>query len=51
MNGLRGETETLDKMRSRIEYDIDYIRNWSLHLDLIIMLRTLFVLVRNKNAY
>ncbi len=51
VNGLRGETETLDKMRSRIEYDIDYIRNWSLHLDLIIMLRTLFVLVRNKNVY
>lgn len=51
VNGLRGETETLDKMRSRIEYDIDYIRNWSLHLDLIIMLRTMIVLVRDKNAY
>lgn len=51
VNGLRGETETLDKMRSRIEYDIDYIRNWSLHLDLIIMLRTMLVLVRNRNAY
>lgn len=51
VNGLRGETETLDKMRSRIEYDIDYIRNWSLHLDLIIMLRTMLVLVRNKNTY
>lgn len=51
VNGLRGETETLDKMRCRIEYDIDYIRNWSLHLDIIIMLRTLLVVVRHKNAY
>lgn len=51
VNGLRGETSTLEKMRCRIEYDIDYIRNWSLHLDVLIMLRTLLVVVRNKNAY
>ncbi len=32
VNGLRGETETLDKMRARVQYDIDYMRNWSLML-------------------
>ena len=35
VNGLRGETETLDKMKARIDYDLDYLRNWSLRLDLI----------------
>src|SRR3569832_2178871 len=37
VNGLRGETETLDKMRARGQYDIDYMRNWSLVFDLMII--------------
>ncbi|NNM53085.1 MAG: undecaprenyl-phosphate glucose phosphotransferase [Pseudomonadales bacterium] len=51
VNGFRGETETLDKMRSRIELDLEYIRSWSMLLDLWIILRTAKELVRSKNAY
>lgn len=51
INGLRGETETIEKMRSRVEYDIDYIRNWSLYSDFVIILRTVFVVARDRNAY
>ncbi|MHB1351796.1 MAG: undecaprenyl-phosphate glucose phosphotransferase [Thiobacillus sp.] len=51
VNGLRGETETLDKMRARIQYDIDYMRNWSLMFDLMIIGKTLTVVWRDQNAY
>lgn len=43
VNGLRGETENIDKMRKRVEYDIWYIRNWSIGLDLKIIFRTIKV--------
>ena len=32
VNGYRGETETVEKMQRRVEYDLDYLRNWSLRL-------------------
>ena len=51
VNGYRGETETLEKMQRRIEYDLDYLRNWSLGLDLLIILKTVFVVLKDKNAY
>jgi len=51
VNGYRGETDTLDKMQKRIEYDLDYLRNWSLRLDLYIILKTAFVVLHHKNAY
>ena len=51
VNGLRGETQTLDKMRARIQYDIDYMRNWSLMFDLMIIFKTLAVVWRDRNAY
>ncbi len=51
VNGLRGETETLDKMRTRVQYDIDYMRNWSLMFDLMIIAKTLVVVWRDQNAY
>ncbi len=52
VNGFRGETDTLDKMQSRIEYDIDYLRNWSAKLDFYIILKTIAMLLRReKNAY
>jgi len=51
VNGLRGETETLDKMRARIEYDLAYLRNWSLQLDLQIVLKTIFVVLKKQQAY
>ncbi len=43
VNGLRGETETLDKMKARIDYDIQYLRNWSPALDTYIILKTIWV--------
>ena len=40
VNGHRGETDTIEKMQARVEYDLEYLRNWSLGLDLVIILRT-----------
>jgi putative colanic acid biosysnthesis UDP-glucose lipid carrier transferase len=51
VNGFRGETDTLDKMKSRIEYDLDYLRRWSLSLDLWIIVRTVLVVLKKENAY
>jgi len=51
VNGLRGETDTVEKMRARIEYDLDYLRHWSLKLDLAIIWRTVFVVWKKQNAY
>ncbi|MDH5547415.1 MAG: undecaprenyl-phosphate glucose phosphotransferase [Gammaproteobacteria bacterium] len=51
VNGLRGETATLDKMAKRIDYDLEYIRNWSLLLDLKVIALTLTRGFRHKNAY
>jgi|ADGO01.1.fsa_nt_gi Undecaprenyl-phosphate glucose phosphotransferase len=51
VNGFRGETETLEKMKRRVEYDLHYLRNWSLALDISILLRTARLVVRDKNAY
>jgi putative colanic acid biosynthesis UDP-glucose lipid carrier transferase len=51
INGLRGETETLDKMKARVDYDLDYLRNWSLRLDLLIIARTVWVVLKGGNAY
>lgn len=50
VNGYRGETETIDAMRKRVEYDLEYIRNWSPLLDLKIILQTPFSLL-SKQAY
>ncbi len=51
VNGLRGETETVEKMQRRVEYDLDYLRNWSLRLDLNILLRTAKLILHDRNAY
>lgn len=51
INGLRGETETVEKMQKRIEYDIDYIQNWSLWLDLKIIARTILLVFHDRQAY
>ena len=51
INGYRGETDTLDKMIGRVEYDIDYLRNWSLTMDLRIIAKTVKLTFWDKNAY
>ena len=51
VNGYRGETDTVEKMRKRVEYDLDYLRNWSLALDLKIIAKTALLVVKDCNAY
>jgi len=52
INGLRGETETLESMEQRVEFDLEYISNWSPLLDIKILALTPFALFsRNDNAY
>ena len=45
------QTETLDKMEKRVEYDLDYLRRWSLWFDLKIILITIFRSFRDVQAY
>ena len=53
VNGWRGETDTLDKMEKRIDFDLDYIRQWSIWLDLKICAMTFWQLAfkRSSNAF
>jgi putative colanic acid biosynthesis UDP-glucose lipid carrier transferase len=51
VNGWRGETEVPEKMQKRIEFDLRYIREWSLWLDMKILVKTVFVVLSGKNAY
>ena len=51
VNGQRGETDTIEKMRTRVEYDLEYLRNWSLGLDLRIIVSTVRLLFFDRHAY
>ncbi|HLA19935.1 MAG TPA: exopolysaccharide biosynthesis polyprenyl glycosylphosphotransferase, partial [Pseudolabrys sp.] len=51
INGWRGETDTQEKIQRRVEHDLYYIENWSVLLDLYILARTPFALLKTENAY
>jgi putative colanic acid biosynthesis UDP-glucose lipid carrier transferase len=51
IKGFRGETETREKMEQRVKYDMEYINNWSVWLDLKIILLTPIILIKGDNAY
>ncbi|MEM1344852.1 MAG: undecaprenyl-phosphate glucose phosphotransferase [Pseudomonadota bacterium] len=51
VSGLRGETETIDKMEARVTHDVYYAENWSLMFDLRILFQTAVVVLFQKNAY
>jgi exopolysaccharide biosynthesis polyprenyl glycosylphosphotransferase len=51
VNGLRGETATVQAMHERVKHDLYYIENWSMPFDLLILLRTLMVGFVHRNAY
>jgi putative colanic acid biosynthesis UDP-glucose lipid carrier transferase len=48
IRGYRGETRELEQMEKRVQYDLEYINNWSLWLDFTIMVRTFFSLKSDK---
>lgn len=51
VNGLRGETETVNKMAKRVEYDLDYMHRWSVWFDLKIILKTVVGGFSGNNVY
>jgi putative colanic acid biosynthesis UDP-glucose lipid carrier transferase len=51
IHGHRGETDTLEKMRDRVAHDLEYLRHWSLGLDLRIVLRTALLMLADRQAY
>jgi putative colanic acid biosynthesis UDP-glucose lipid carrier transferase len=51
VNGLRGQTERLEKMENRVKYDLYYINNWSLGFDFMIIAMTAWAVVTGRNAY
>ena len=51
INGCRGETSKLEDMQARVHHDLEYLRHWSALLDLKILLKTTFQLLRNEKAF
>jgi lipopolysaccharide/colanic/teichoic acid biosynthesis glycosyltransferase len=51
INGWRGETDTTEKIRKRVEHDLFYIENWSIGFDLYIFLATPLALFKSESAY
>lgn len=51
VHGLRGETETTEKMAARVEHDLFYLRNWSFFLDIVIIFRTFKIVFSGENAH
>ena len=51
VNGLRGETADLETMHQRVQFDLEYLKNWSLGLDLRILVKTVLIVLRDRSAY
>ena len=51
IHGCRGRTAEVGQMKNRLEHDLWYINKWSLRLDLLILMRTVVEVVRQRNAY
>jgi putative colanic acid biosynthesis UDP-glucose lipid carrier transferase len=51
IHGLRGEPDSIDQTKTCIEYDLAYLRNWSLRFDLQIVLKTIFFVLKRANTY
>ena len=51
VNGCRGETSKIEEMQARVEYDLQYLRQWSLALDVRILIKTALMLWGDKKAY
>jgi lipopolysaccharide/colanic/teichoic acid biosynthesis glycosyltransferase len=51
IQGCRGRTEQVAQMKKRVDFDLWYINNWSVGLDLLILLRTFAEVLRRRNAY
>lgn len=51
VSGCRGETDTLEKMQRRVDFDLEYLRTWSIMLDLRILARTVAAVLRGDAAY
>jgi putative colanic acid biosysnthesis UDP-glucose lipid carrier transferase len=51
VNGYRGETETIEAMKARIDFDIDYLKKWSIILDIKIILKTVLLIFKDAKAY
>jgi putative colanic acid biosynthesis UDP-glucose lipid carrier transferase len=51
VNGCRGETAKIEEMQARVAFDLQYLRHWSLAMDLRILIKTLVMLVHDKKAY
>ncbi len=51
VNGLRGETRDVEKMSQRVRYDLEYLKRWSLGLDLRILIKTVRIVLTDRSAY
>lgn len=51
VNGYRGETKTIESMKNRIDYDLEYLKKWSLSLDIRIILKTILLVFKDSKAY
>ena len=51
VNGLRGETRSVAQMEARVRYDLEYVRSWSILLDLKILAKTVLIVSKDAKAY